>query len=314
MVSENKRLITNEIDDLKIYFGYDYQYKDFIIKQPALKDILEYGERDFYNTLCRFCATPNDVKYELHLSGRKWYDVDEFENWIEMVISIDAESRTNILKAHDRIKEIYDIMISMANDFDSGARDVSEEVLNIQIKIMEGEIEKILTNTSSQNKSKLSIFFEGLDLLYFYPDKNTEGETIFKDSKSDMIITREDYLEITNYVRKIFGLKKNTKRSRNALARKLALEKAKSEYEKAIENKDAPFESNLRPVISWLVNDSNFKYNEQEILEKPIGFITDSINRIQVKKNSQNLINGLYANGIDGKKINQKELDDLRKI
>lgn len=50
-----------EADELQLYIGDDYVINDKIkVKQPTIRQIAEFGERDFFSTLHTFCAIPSD--------------------------------------------------------------------------------------------------------------------------------------------------------------------------------------------------------------------------------------------------------------
>jgi len=51
-----------EIDELKLYFGYDYPIGDIVIHQPTMGEIIEYGEREYYSMVHCLTSIPSDAK------------------------------------------------------------------------------------------------------------------------------------------------------------------------------------------------------------------------------------------------------------
>ena len=55
-----------EIDQLQLYFGDPYVINEHItIKQPNIGQIMEYGERKYYQMVHTITAIPSDMKSQL---------------------------------------------------------------------------------------------------------------------------------------------------------------------------------------------------------------------------------------------------------
>ena len=72
-----------DVDDLKLYIGDDYAINDRIkILQPTIRQIAEFGEREFFSVVHTITAIPSDVKANLWDMGLDWMEVDDFELFI----------------------------------------------------------------------------------------------------------------------------------------------------------------------------------------------------------------------------------------
>ena len=73
-------MINLDVDDLKLYIGDDYVINDKIkILQPTIKQIADFGERDFFSVVHTVTAIPSDMKANLDDMGLDWMEVDDFE-------------------------------------------------------------------------------------------------------------------------------------------------------------------------------------------------------------------------------------------
>ena len=69
-----------DVDDLKLYIGDDYVINDRIkVLQPTIRQIAEFGERDFFSVVHTVVAIPSDMKSQLWDMGIDWMEIDDFE-------------------------------------------------------------------------------------------------------------------------------------------------------------------------------------------------------------------------------------------
>ena len=72
-----------DVDDLKLYIGDDYIINDKIkVLQPTIREIAEFGERDFFSVVHTITAIPSDMKSQLWDMGLDWMEVDDFELFV----------------------------------------------------------------------------------------------------------------------------------------------------------------------------------------------------------------------------------------
>ena len=54
-------MINMDVDELQLYFGDEYVINDkIIIYQPTIRDIVQFGEKDFFSVVHTITAIPSD--------------------------------------------------------------------------------------------------------------------------------------------------------------------------------------------------------------------------------------------------------------
>ena len=162
-----------------------------------------------------------------------------------------------------------------------------------------------------------SLIMPDIDFRYFTVciDKELE-EMILYDPVHDIRITEEEFAALQEYWRTTLNLPVNDIRNGNAHTRKWRLERdlEKLEREQRLGIKHE-FHSVLKNYISASTNCAGFKYNWHTVRDLPINVFMDALTRVQMIKQSDNLIAGIYAGGISYKEMKNKErLDWLREI
>ena len=72
-----------DVDDLKLYIGDDYVINDKIkVRQPTIRQIAEFGEREFFSTLHTLCAIPSDMKSQLWDLEIDWMEIQDFDLFV----------------------------------------------------------------------------------------------------------------------------------------------------------------------------------------------------------------------------------------
>ena len=90
-------MINLDVDDLKLYIGDDFVINDNIkVLQPTIRQIAEFGERDFFSVVHTVCAIPSDMKSQLWDMGLDWMEVDDFELFVMLVQTLTTD-RTKLL-------------------------------------------------------------------------------------------------------------------------------------------------------------------------------------------------------------------------
>jgi len=90
-------MINIEADELQLYIGDDYVINDKIkVRQPIIRQIAEFGERDFFSTLHTLCAIPSDMKSQLWDLGIDWMEIQDFDLFIMLSQTLTPD-RTSLL-------------------------------------------------------------------------------------------------------------------------------------------------------------------------------------------------------------------------
>lgn len=81
-----------EYDELSIFFGFDYIVNDKIkIKQPKIKEIVEFGEMKYFNFIHTICSIPSDMKSSLWDMGIDYEKISDFELFIMLTRGLSGE-------------------------------------------------------------------------------------------------------------------------------------------------------------------------------------------------------------------------------
>ncbi len=100
------------------------------------------------------------------------------------------------------------------------------------------------------------------------------------DSENDIEIDEYTYLVIADVLRKMHGLKRNDKIPANESTKMILIEDDREDYER---NKTREYHSQMKNMVSAMINCEGFKYNHSEVWDMKISAFMDS-----VKKNLQN--------------------------
>ena len=68
-----------KFDKLKMFFGEDFTINGIRIVQPTIGDILELGEKNFYNALSPFTNNSTTIRLMLWTAGIDWCKVGDLE-------------------------------------------------------------------------------------------------------------------------------------------------------------------------------------------------------------------------------------------
>ena len=165
-----------------------------------------------------------------------------------------------------------------------------------------------IVGTYSQEQT--SILFGDLDFSKFKCGaRKDNGEIILWQAinNEDVIFDEYTYKLVTDYLRKSHFIVKDEKIPANNSTKMALIEDARDEIEK---NKNKPYCSQLKNLISTMINIDGFKYNHTQVWNMKINAFMDSVRRISKIKNAELLLQSGYSGyGIDLKKIDKKQLD-----
>ena len=87
-----------EIDDLIVWMGEPYVINDKItVTQPKIRDILTFGEKDYFNVIQTLCSTSSNIKSQLADSGVDWEMVEDFQTFMMLAPSLNVEKTHLVL-------------------------------------------------------------------------------------------------------------------------------------------------------------------------------------------------------------------------
>ena len=161
-------------------------------------------------------------------------------------------------------------------------------------------------------KEMTSIIFGDLDWSKFqrYSQTQDDSEKLILYHPDDNIVVDEfTYLLITEVLRKIHGLKRNNQLPGNETTKRILIEDAKEEY---LANKNREYRSQLKNLISAMINSEGFKYNHSEVWNMKINAFMDSVQRISKIQNANLLLQSGYSGyGISLKDVDKQQLNWL---
>ena len=160
-----------------------------------------------------------------------------------------------------------------------------------------------------------SILLKGFNISTLSVEKNEDnGDVYFYDKENDSVLDKGIYFLIADVVRKINGLKKNTKKPANDDAMKYMIERARKKQKRALRKKKNRGETaDMENLIISLVNTAEFKYNYETVLDLTIYQFNSSLNQIIKKIRFDNLMVGCYSGfGMDTSSIKKEDLSWIK--
>lgn len=155
--------------------------------------------------------------------------------------------------------------------------------------------------------SDTSLLFNNISFENFELQINQEnGDVVFRDPNTGIMIDRGIYNAISSVLRKIHHMKKDRRKPANEAAKKYMIERARAKMKRESKRHKG---SELESLIVAMVNTEQFKYNFDETLNLTIYQFNECVLQIQHKINFDNVISGIYAGNVDGSKINPKVLN-----
>lgn len=162
----------------------------------------------------------------------------------------------------------------------------------------------------SFDRKQTEILFGDLDFASYEPYVRPKtGEVVLYHPKRGDIIDEKTYQTIMEYVREIHGLVKDEKRPANESTKQILIEDAREEYQR---HKDKPYHSQLKNLISAMINSEGFKENYHTVWDMKIHAFMDSVKRVSKIKNATLLLQSGYSGfGISLKDVGKQEIDWL---
>ena len=171
----------------------------------------------------------------------------------------------------------------------------------------------ILYKAYSQGKT--SIIFGDLDFTKFQVMQRKDDESILLYQVIDnqpVIIDEFTYNVIMDYLRQVHIIHKDEKMPANNTTKMILIEDDREEYEK---NKNKEYHSQLKNMVSAMINSEGFKYNHSEVWNMKINAFMDSVKRISKIKNADLLLQSGYSGfGVNLKEVSNKQIDWLGEL
>lgn len=278
-------VMENNNDELKIYRGDDFVISDEIkIHQPTLGEICSYGEREYYAMVYMLTATPQTMKWQLwDALGIDYTEITPYKLFCTILHNLFNKAQTSILFGDLDITKY-----EMVKDNKGKVALYQKLQKNIPVK-KNGLLNRILQFL----KKKLKI----------------EKQTVNGMQYVDSFIYEDDYNKIVDYLRESHGIVKDEKIPANETTKMILIEDARDEF---LMSQGKEWHSNLKNLVSAMVNSPGFKYTHSDVWDMKINAFTDSVKRISRIKNADLLLQSGYSGfGINLKDISDKQIDWL---
>ena len=268
-----------EIDELRIYRGSDIPITDkIIITQPTIGQIVDFGERRYFQAVHSLTGVGADFKWQLwDYYNIDYTTIDDFELFKKMI----CHSLASKKYVHKELTENRD-------KYSEQLKDISEE-----------DLEEMLINP-------VSLILKDIDFADFEEyesDKNPE--TILYDKEHDITIDRFVYTRMVDAVRKIHGFKRNNQLPANERTKMDLIEDARDEYRMSLQKE---YKSALRPLISALAVKTG-QLGSDSIWNTKINMFFDSIKRVNRIQDAELLLQGAYSGFASLKDVDKSRLD-----
>lgn len=174
--------------------------------------------------------------------------------------------------------------------------------------------ELFLTSYKTFDRNETSLVFGDLDFSKFEVVENKNDELLlFQIMNNEPIILDEyTYGIIVDYLCKAHFIERDFKVPMNETTKMILIEDAIEELNKVTKEKP---HSQLKNLISAMINSEGFKYNHSQVWDMKINAFMDSVKRIQAIKNANLLLQSAYSGfGVDMSKIDKKQLDWLGEL
>ncbi len=162
---------------------------------------------------------------------------------------------------------------------------------------------------------KTSIIFGDLDFTKFRIMQRKDNESILlyqTVGNEPVIIDEFTYDMIMNYIRQVHDIYKDEKIPANETTKMILIEDDRDEQ---LKNKNKKYHSQLKNLISSLINCEGFKFNHSQVWDMKINAFMDSVKRISKIKNAELLLQSGYSGfGVNLKDIDKQQLNWLGEL
>lgn len=268
-----------DVDELRIYRGSDIPITDkIIVTQPTIDQIIEFGEKRYFQTVYTLTGVGADFKWQLwDFFNIDYTTIDDFELFKKLIYKSLASK-----------KYIYKELMENKEQYEEQLKNISED-----------ELAEMLVNP-------ISLILKNIDFADFEEyesDKN--NETILYDKEHNITIDRFIYTKIVDAVRKIHGFKRNNQIPANEMTKMILIEDARDDAAMAAKK---PYKSILKPLISALAVKTG-QLGSDSIWNTKVNMFFDGIKRINKIQDAELLLQGAYSGFASLKGVDKDRLD-----
>lgn len=264
-----------EYDELGIYYGDDIVVnKHFTVTIPTIRQIKQFGERRYFQTVHNFTSVGADLKWQLWDLGIDYTKIEDYELFVRLISQLVSSKR-----------DLYQELIQKPENERNG--------------IDESDLNELLINP-------LQLIIKDIDFADYEPYKlNDTGQLILYDSVHGITFDRMAYMICVDAIRKIHGYTRNNERPANKQTKMDLIEDARDASMAAAQK---PFKSVLQPLVSTLQVITG-QCGDERILDMPISMLLDNVRRQNKVQDGTLLMQGAYSGFSSLKGIDKTRLD-----
>ena len=175
------------------------------------------------------------------------------------------------------------------------------------MKVTDFQLFMMICQSFPQSATKLLL--GDLDLQSLKPYSFGENEVVLSNEDHTIVINEVIYEILVTYIRKMHGFKKQVDKAGNEITRKVLID---DERKKAQREKDKPYKSFLRPLISSVK--CRMGYTIEYVKNMGIFELMDDLSRLGVIVNADAALSGSWSGMVDTRKIPKDTFDWTRDI
>jgi len=243
----------------------------------------------------------------------KLYEIDQ----LQLYFGNDFKINEHLIIRQPTIGDIVDMgernYFSMVHTLTAIPSDLIAQLSVIGLdwnKVEDFELFSMLITSMDIDETR--VLFGNLDFSKFRVVP-IEGERrhILHHEELDFDMDELMYGAMARYLCMMHGIKKKPQYAGNEATKQMMIEMAIEDMERA---KKKPYVSQLKSLISTMVNSAGFKYNIEQVRDMKLCQFMDSVSRIQIISSATALLHGCYSGMIDTKKIDKDGLNTMKDI
>lgn len=175
-------------------------------------------------------------------------------------------------------------------------------------EITDFQLATLLWPSFSQEQTKLLL--GDLNLQNFKPVENLQnGEIVLRDAQNDIVIDELIYMRMSAFMCRMHNITKKVEKAANAFTKKILIDEDRQNIAR---NKDKPYKSFLLPILSAVK--VRQRYSLDYVRSMHVNELMYELNRLDIIRQSDALLQGSYSGMIDTSKINKSAFDWTRPI
>jgi len=278
-----------EFDEMKIYRGKDiFITPKIMVVQPTIDQIIDFGERKYFNAVHNLCGVGADFKWQLwDYSNIDYTQIEDFDLFIKFISHLVSSK-----------KRLYDKWLSNPEEY-------KQELANLT---SQEDIDAMYFNPLALTLKKKNAegVFEPLDLADFqgFFNNQTQQPELY-DVVNDVKIDRAVYTRMVDAVRQIHYFKRNSELPANEKTKMDLIDDARDE---AMAQSRQPYKSMLKPLVSALTVKCGL-CGDNKIYNMTINAFLDNIKRVGKIQDAELLLQGAYSGFSSLKGVDRTRLE-----